>query len=524
MGNVKILDCTLRDGGYINDWRFGRQAIGAIISKLGDAGIEIVECGFLRDEPYDVDRSVFSDVCQIVPFLKNKRSGAKYFAMIALGDIAVENIVPQRADSIDGIRLTFHKDDWAKAKAAIRELIEKGYEVCVQPVGTTSYSECELLSLIDEVNKLRPFAFYIVDTLGILYARDLMKLFHLVDSHLDKCVAIGFHSHNNLQLSFSNAQAIMDIKTDRGLIVDTSVYGMGRGVGNLATELLAKYINDNHEFRYAILPLLAIVDSYLLSIHARSPWGYALPYFLSGTVRCHPNYATYLANRGTLSVEDISKVLEQIPAERRALYDKPYIKKLYEDYQQNSIDDKVSLALLRTKVEGRTVLLVAPGQSLQIYELQVRQFQAKHNVVTIAVNLKPLDLPFDMVFISNRKRAMLWNDDKVMCLVTSNLGGDAPVGALQFNYNDYLGEGDERDNAGAMLVRILRSANVAGIALAGFDGFTTDATMNYFSDKVGDSLDAEMAKTKNEQIGRQLSMALQGLEYRFLTPTLYVIK
>ena len=108
MNRISILDCTLRDGGYINNWQFGRETIQGIVRKLDASGVEIVECGFLRDVPYDEDASVFSSVSQIAPFLPEKRADALYVAMIACGDIPVDSIDSYNGRSIGGIRLTFH--------------------------------------------------------------------------------------------------------------------------------------------------------------------------------------------------------------------------------------------------------------------------------------------------------------------------------------------------------------------------------------------------------------------------------
>ncbi|MFR7384805.1 MAG: hypothetical protein ACLUTO_10770 [Anaerostipes sp.] len=87
--------------------------------------------------------------------------------------------------------------------------MDKGYEVFMQPVGTTSYSDVELLNLFERINEMKPYAFYLVDTLGKLYAKQLLKLFYLADDNLDEDITIGYHSHNNLQLSFSNAQQLI---------------------------------------------------------------------------------------------------------------------------------------------------------------------------------------------------------------------------------------------------------------------------------------------------------------------------
>jgi len=445
--------------------------------------------------------------------------------MIALGDICPEQILPCDGTSIDGIRLTFHKHEWEEARETAMALMEKGYAVFIQPVGTTSYSDQELLKLIEDVNILRPFALYLVDTLGILYRHDILRFFSLIDHNLDKDIRLGFHSHNNLQLSFSNAQELIRMESPRQIIVDTSVYGMGRGVGNLSTELLAEYINMNIHMNYSIIPLLSIADKYLMSIYAEQRWGYDLPYFLSATEGCHPNYASFLLNKGTLSMEDISKILSLLPVDKRDLYKEELVKELYLTYQSCQIDDHNVLDLLKQHIQNRPVLLLAPGVTLTSHKQKILAYIEENNPCIISVNFLSDAFNPDMLFISNRKRLMsLGNlEEKTFILATSNLLDALPNSVYFVNYSSYVGEGRAADNAGTMLIRILKTIGVQEIILAGFDGFTVDSANNYCISTYMRRIDRAEADMKNQNIGRQLCLALSGMDYQFLTPTEYEV-
>ena len=219
MNKLSILDCTLRDGGYINKWNFGKETIQGIIQNLLVAGVDIIECGFLRDVSYDENVAVFSCVSQITPFITPKKKNTLYVALLALGDIATEKILPCDGTSIDGIRLAFHRHEWEEAKTVAIDLMKKGYKVFIQPVGTTAYSDLELLHLIQDVNQLQPYSFHLVDTLGIMYRQDLLRLFYLIDHNLSLTIKLGFHSHNNLQLSFANTQELLRQDSKRDLII-----------------------------------------------------------------------------------------------------------------------------------------------------------------------------------------------------------------------------------------------------------------------------------------------------------------
>ena len=99
-----------------------------------------------------------------------------------------------------------------------------------------------------------------------------------------------------MQLAYSNAQSLVDLHSDRELIIDASVYGMGRGAGNLNTELFVQYLNDNADGNYDIKPLLSIIDEILNEFYQRNYWGYSLPNYLSASHNAHPNYAGFMAN------------------------------------------------------------------------------------------------------------------------------------------------------------------------------------------------------------------------------------
>lgn len=518
---VKILDCTLRDGGYINDWLFGRDNIREIIINLENANIDIIETGFLRPVDYVEDSSVFNTVEQIKQQISPKKQGVLYTAMIENRNYHKLNIPDYDGTSIDIIRVTFRKSEWAEAKNTISDLVSKGYKVCVQPVGSATYDDQSLLNLINDVNDIKPYAFYIVDTLGIMYRHDMRKFFYLIDNNLSKDICLGYHSHNNLQMAFANAQEMTRLNQQRTIIIDSSCYGMGRGVGNLATELIADYINTNINQKYSLIPVLNIVDKYLMPIYAEQRWGYDLPYFLSATVKCHPNYAAFLLKKETLSIEKIEKLLSLIPNEKRSEFDSKLIENLYLEMQEFDIDDGLAYSELEELVSDKEVLILGPGGSIINYEESIKN--RSDGDVVISTNFVPDKYNINVLFISNEKRLNSFNlKSNITVIATSNLKEQLP-NAILFDYASLLGEGDASDNAGAMLIRILKKARVRKILIAGFDGFEADSSVNYAVTTFKRSLDYNSAQKKNEDISKQLKLALSGVEYEVITPTKYEI-
>lgn len=521
MNRVQILDCTLRDGGYINNWKFGQNTIHGIIKNLMDAHVNIIECGFIRKSDSDVNSTVFSSMEDFAERIKPKSKGTQYAVMIEQHNYNADLICPCTENTADLIRLTFRRKEWEEAKIAIKSLIKKGYKVCVQPVGTAAYDDPSLINLIEDVNEIRPYAFYLVDTLGVMYRHEMRKFFYLIDNNLSQDILLGFHSHNNLQMSFANAQEMMRLNRNRSIIIDSSCYGMGRGVGNLSTELIADYINNNMEQRYLLTPILNIVDKYLMPIYAQQRWGYDLPYFLSATFKCHPNYAAHLLKKDTLSVEKIEKILSLIPLEKRSEYNKDFIENLYLSMQACDLDDTNSYLQLETLLNSKDVMIIGSGASIVSYKNSIEKMQA--GKVSIATNFVPSDLDVNAVFISNQKRLEnLKKRNVTQIIATSNLKSEIK-NAIFFNYSSLLGEGDLSDAAGAMLIRILRKCNVKKIYIAGFDGFDVDSSVNYAVPTLKKSLDYDSAKKKNDAISKQLTLALNGVEYEFITPTKYRI-
>ncbi len=178
MNRVHILDCTLRDGGYCNQWKFGWDNARKIVKGLVKADIDIIECGFLSEKiSYDKDVTKFTTVDELRSIIPENRSNKLFVAMINYGDYDAENLPQCDGTSIDGIRVAFHKKDMDEALKLCSAIKNKGYKVFIQAMVTLSYTDNEFLTLIKEVNLMEPYAFYIVDSFGMMKNRDLIRLF-----------------------------------------------------------------------------------------------------------------------------------------------------------------------------------------------------------------------------------------------------------------------------------------------------------------------------------------------------------
>lgn len=506
MGEIKILDCTLRDGGYCNDWLFGEKNIQKILTGLTVSGLDYVECGFLTDTvKFNPNITKFNSIDQVNSFLPENAASTLFVVMSNYGEYNFNTLPIYSGHGVCGIRLAFHKKDIGDAIKLGRIIVDKGYRLFLQPMVSLCYSDEEFLSLINKANSLCPYAFYIVDSFGEMKRKDLTRLFYMVEHNLNEQIKIGFHSHNNMQLAYSNAQRLVEMQSSRNLIIDSSVYGMGRGAGNLNTELFIEYLNDMRNTRYGIKPLLNIIDEVLESFYQQKKWGYSLPNYLSALHSAHPNYAFYLDERKTLTVEGMNDIFLSMNKNKKNEFDKEYIEKVYTDYMFAGKAYEKHKAELISNLVDKEVLLIAPGKSSEIYKDKIITYSQKNEIVSISINFDYPHYQTNYVFIGNMRRFREFPKEKLgKCIVTSNIQSNMVY--FKANYKTLLNDVScVRDNSGLMAIKFLIDVGVKKITLVGFDGYSHDNSQNY-ADK---SLTLIMNNTLQDEINIGMKNVLE---------------
>ena len=523
MRHIQALDCTLRDGGYCNDCCFGFENERKIVSGLMEANIDIIECGFFMNTvKYDRDHTRFTSLDQVAQIIPEKRDG-KIFVMLAdHGKFVPEDLPVCDGTSVDGLRVAFHKKDMIGGLEDCRIVKEKGYKVFIQAMVSVSYADEEFLDLIRRVNEIEPYAFYIVDSFGMMKKKDLTRLFYMVEHNLKDTIKIGFHSHNNMQLAYSNAQSLVRIQTNRDLIIDSSVYGMGRGAGNLNTELFVEYLNENADGQYVLKPLLTIIDEILNDFFQRNHWGYSLPNYLSAAHNAHPNYAGYLDDKKTLTVEDMNEIFDMMDEDKRLSYDKDYIEEVYLRYMATGRVQEAHMAELKDKLAEKKVLLIAPGKSSVDEMERIVEFAGKDDVISISVNFDYTCVETDFIFLSNLRRFReLGVDKRSKCIVTSNIPADNVY--LQTKYRDLLTDIEAvKDNAGLMAIKFLMNYGVKEIYLAGFDGYAHDVSENYGDRQMAFITRNAVLDAMNEGMTAVMKRYSKDVDINFLTDEKHV--
>lgn len=522
MNKVYLLDCTLRDGGYINDWKFSSEGIRNIIRKLSQTGIEMIEIGFLKGSEYNPDISIFPDTDSCKTVLENVNRDVTYVAMLDMSaPVPKQSIKKRTDDTIDGIRVIFKKDKLDEAYDYCQYIKEQGYQLFVNFVGTDQYSDIEFIEGIVKYNELSPTGMTIVDTFGMIKRKQFMRLCAIADNNMNEDIMLCYHAHNNMQQAFGNAEALLEMNLQRDILIDACVFGMGRGAGNLNLELFAEHMNDNYGTNYRIEPMLEIMDEYLTDFYKIRQWGYSLAFYLSASLGCHPNYAVYLADKGTLSEKAFHELLKGISAKDKLVFSKDKAEAYYQEYMNNYVDDKEAMTRLSAELNGKKVILLAPGKSLADYVENIKSIQNSSDVVTVSVNFTgdDFDLHPDYVFSSNMRRySKMIGKTKAKCIVTSNMKQEADY---VINFASYALD-DELiiDNSGLMLMAILRDAGVSEVMLAGMDGYNTDREGNYYSRQLDHDFSSQAGR-RNMLIKERIGQLSSEIKVTFITPSIY---
>lgn len=512
---VKLLDCTLRDGGYINDWKWGFQKARHIIRYLTKAKIDVVEVGFLRNiDEYNPDITVCDKIEDLNRLLPETTGSTMYSGMAMRSNYDVKKLSLYSGKGIEMIRITAHDYDIEDGMNFAREVKDKGYKLSINPINIMGYSDERILWILKQVNDIHPYQFSIVDTFGSMRRRDLDRIVSLVDNNIDEDIRVGLHLHENMAISSLLAQSFIDKHLQRSITVDGSLMGMGRIPGNLPIELIADYANEYADGNYDIDYIMDAIQDYIDPIKGHSEWGYTPAYFLSARFNLHRNYAEHYLKKGDLTHRDINHILSRFDQSKKTAFDAKYADELYHEYKNNIIDDKNDFSKLKDILSGKHILVIAPGYSLKKYYREILDYIQKNNPIVIAVNFIPDKIKIDYAFFSNAKRFGLFDMDETPTIVTSNIKN--VKSDYTIDYNTLSSTFAEGGNSFVMLLKLLKNLGVSTISAAGADGYK-DEKMIYFDNSLRDYV--EYGNKFN--ISMKEAIASLELKILFVTPSSY---
>lgn len=488
MKNVQLLDCTLRDGAYIVDAKFGTPAIKGIVNKLQNAGVEIIECGWLKNSAHVEGTTFYHVPSDFEAYLTQKDSSITYTAMIDWDRYDISNLPEYDGKSIDAVRVVFPHGRHREGVAIGRQILNKGYRVFFQAANTLAYSEEDLIDLANEINTIDTVCLSVVDTFGAMYEEDLDRILEVLNTHLNPEIKIGFHSHNNQQLSFALSMHFVQTMKNckRDVIVDASLCGMGRGAGNATTELVVSFLNKKSDCHYDMDAVMDAIDIYMSYFQENYRWGYSTPYFIAGLYCCHVNNIAYLLKNHRTNARDMRNIVESLPPEDRKKYDYDLLEQKYMQNQNHNVDDAAAKNTLIAEFRDRNVLLIAPGKSSITMKDEIKQYIAKTKPVVIGINAMVSDYSYDYTFYVNAARYDYAKEtqkerfESCRRILTSNVKAVADKNEYIIAFNHVIRRGWEHfDNAAICCLRMMDYFGLEHVAIAGFDGFKEKYNESY---------------------------------------------
>ena len=333
---VFLLDCTLRDGGIVINFNYGLSRMCWIKQTLEDSGVEYIECGYIDEKKGNSEgRTCFDSEISIEKTLlsKGKKPGVTYVAMIDYGTFDVNKLHNRTKTGIDGIRLAFHKENWNDSIEFGKIIMDKGYELFIQPMVSMRYTDKEFKQMISIINKeLKGTAgFYVVDSFGQMDNAALVHKLEIADEYVDLSMMLGFHAHNNRQMAYSNALSFLEFNAKHNMMLDASIMGMGKGAGNLCTELIeSTLINKGKSYNTNVL--YDAISDYFNEQQKKTPWGYSLDYYLSSLYSCTPSYIKIFTEDKRVSTDMLIDMLKNMLAEKKVACDRIFAKEYMKKY------------------------------------------------------------------------------------------------------------------------------------------------------------------------------------------------
>lgn len=285
---IKVLDCTIRDGGICNDWDFDVPTVKRVYDSLSNSGVDYMEIGYQSKpglfDPKDVGLWRFCEENALKEVVQGSTSKMKLCTMIDVGRIRPEDIPPAVDSSIDVLRIATYAHQMDDALVLLNDALNKGYETFINVMAVSTLPPEKVDVFLKELAGSGVHNVAIVDSFGAMYPYHIRYLVQKYRSILGTNIGLGVHCHNNQQQAFANSIAAADEGVD---FIDATIFGMGRGAGNCPLELLLFYLNNP---KHSIEPILELTEHFV-KLRYDLLWGYHMPYAITGYLNLHPRSA-----------------------------------------------------------------------------------------------------------------------------------------------------------------------------------------------------------------------------------------
>ncbi|MBU1121125.1 MAG: aldolase catalytic domain-containing protein [Candidatus Omnitrophota bacterium] len=291
---IKVMDCTIRDGGLINNHNFDHRFVRQVYKAISESGVDYMEIGYKNSKNLFSSKEFgawkFCDDEDIKKITDEIDTKTKISVMVDVGRVDLNDVKSAKESPVDMIRVAAYVKDVDKAIFMVNHFADKGYETCINIMAISRDQGPELLEALYQIEKeSRSNVVYIVDSFGALYQETTERLVKLFKSII-KTKEVGFHGHNNQQLAFSNT---IESIIHNANYLDGTVYGIGRAAGNCPLELLIGFLKNP---KFDIRPILDLISKEMIPLRSKLEWGYIIPYAIAGMMNEHPRAAMALRN------------------------------------------------------------------------------------------------------------------------------------------------------------------------------------------------------------------------------------
>ena len=304
--DIKVFDCTIRDGGLVNNYHFSDEFVKAHYETCVAAGVDYMEIGKnVSPTIMSVDEYGPWNFCKeedIRRIVGNNDTDMKIAVMADIGRSLKEELIPKKDSVVDMIRIATYIHQIPAAIELIQDAHEKGYETTVNIMAISKSFDDELDEVLAQLAKTPVNVIYIADSFGSFYPEQIKKLTEkYLKVAVDSGKQIGIHAHNNLQLAYANTLESMIYGAS---FLDVTISGFGRGAGNCPLELLIGFLKNP---KYKLMPVLKFIEEFIVPLEKELDWGYSIPYMITGQLNEHPRAAMKARDEGDTKYREFFK-------------------------------------------------------------------------------------------------------------------------------------------------------------------------------------------------------------------------
>lgn len=560
--NIKIIDCTIRDGGHLNNWQFDSSCVKASYYAAAKSGVDYFEIGYRFPENKKGLGAFGYCEDNFLNSLFELDSNCKLILMIDAGKSAEISFNSIINTPVSGVRVASYPYEFPIAIKLVEKLKNKGYEVFLNLMASSEITseQFDILGKWQEKNILEAVTF--ADSFGSFIPKDIPDIVKRIKTL--GFSNVGFHSHNNLQMAFANSLRAVE---EGVTYLDASILGMGRGAGNLPIEILLGYLEKSSNTKYNVVPYLDIIDRYYTDLYKDLNWGYKLKSLLSGLRNLHPYYIDELFRRKSYTIPEIWNAADFIKDNCPTSFS---IDKLNESLEQrfycpltkekanqllNTVSDQFKIIPsedsfdahdlnLVNKHKNEKILIIANGPSIIKYENEIKNLIREKNLITIGVNLLPQQFVPDYHIFVSRKRLLKYidkihPDSKLLVpsffgrkLIKENYNGNVTFFNIETvnDKNESVIEGANQkcvhlnvSISAILMAYLMGSSEIYSVGIDGYvDEMSSKMVFFYNEDETPD--DKKIASLRYEMFSEELDRTYNFLQeksvsFSIITPT-----